>query len=147
MQRRFTTICISQNATRDQIIKYLDLVALRKLDEEVKQSNEGNHNSQKHTHTKPWHMVKNRLHSLILHEAPSKMNWYHFSTTVRCYIHNSTSEFYGCSISFASNSLCLHAIYNTFGVRYYGRKTEVNSTIQYIWILLRFYRSPLRIWA
>ena len=68
MQRRFTTICISQNATRDQIIKYLDLVALRKLDEEVKQSNEGNHNSQKHTHTKPWHMVKNRLHSLILHE-------------------------------------------------------------------------------
>ena len=55
-------------------------------------------------------MVKNRLHSLILHEAPSKMNWYHFSTTVRCYIHNSTSEFYGCSISFASNSLCLHAI-------------------------------------
>ena len=47
MQRSFTTIRISQNATRDQIIKYLDLVALRKLDEEVKQSNEGNHNSQK----------------------------------------------------------------------------------------------------
>ena len=52
----------------------LVLLVHQKLDVEVKQSKETTTYIQSHTHTKPSHMVKNRLPSLILHEPPLKMN-------------------------------------------------------------------------
>ena len=60
-------------------------------------------------------------------------------------VYISLSEFYSCSISFASNFLCLHAIYNTFGVMYYRRKTKTESYDTNLLILRQFYRRWLKL--
>ena len=57
----------------------------RKLDVEVKQSKETTKHTRIYTHS-AFTYGKNRLHSLILHEPPSKQNWYHFGKTAAIFI-------------------------------------------------------------